>query len=394
MAVQGIFESNRGIVGNRKPDFASALIQIGATGSAPLLALTAGMKSNPAMNTIVHWFEESKIIGRFTLAAGYAANITDLQIDDASSVIPGTIFNIEETGEYIIVNTSDGATMIGVTRGFAGTTAAIITINDHITRVGNAHEESSGIPTPVVNQGSTRQNYTQIFRNAWAVSGTAKAVQFHTGSQLAKNRADAGMFHAEDMERSFWWGRKNIGVRNGNRFSTSDGIDPQIRQYGGVVETPAGGNVDQANFRDFLRRVFKNNIKGQPNERIAFAGDLTLQYLNEAARLDSTFRILTGETDFGMKFTSFICPFGTVKVMTHPLFVENPFYQGSLYVIHPGAIEMRPLRATFREEYDKNGLRIQGVDADQGVITTETCMTLAAPITCGIMEGITGAVAS
>jgi len=80
--------------------------------------------------------------------------------------------------------------------------------------------------------------------------------------------------------------------------------------------------------------------------------------------------------------------------MTHPLFVENPFYQGSLYVIHPGAIEMRPLRATFREEYDKNGLRIQGVDADQGVITTETCMTLAAPITCGIMEGITGAVAS
>lgn len=394
MAVQGIFESNAGIVGNRKSDFASTLLRIAPSGTAPLLALTSGMRSRPAKDTIVHWFEENKIVGRFVFTSGFSDSDTVLAVDDASSIIPDTIFFIEETGEYIIVDASNGDKSITVLRGFASTTAATITSGDHITRVGNAREEGSLIPTPVVNQGFPRLNFTQIFRNAWSLTGTAKAVDFHTGSQLAKNRADAGMFHAEDMERSFWWGRKTIMTRNGKHFHSMDGVDVQIRQYGGQVETPAAGNIDQATFRDFLRRIAAKNIKGQPNERIAFAGDLALQFLSEAARLDASFRILTGETDFGIKFHVFISPFLTIKVMTHPLFNENAHFQGTLYVLHPGAIEMRPLRSTFQENYDTNGNRINGKDADEGVITTETCITLAAPVTCGIMEGITGATAS
>src|SRR3546814_19891228 len=58
---------------------------------------------------------------------------------------------------------------------------------------------ASDMPTAVTQQGHPRMNYTQIFRNGWAISGTAKAVKFLTGSKLAHNKKMCASYHAEDM---------------------------------------------------------------------------------------------------------------------------------------------------------------------------------------------------
>src|SRR3546814_7448676 len=58
--------------------------------------------------------------------------------------------------------------------------------------------------------------------------------------------------------------------------------------------------------------------------------------------------------------------------MTHPLMNGNPVWRNEMYALHPGGITKRVLRDTFSEVYDKNGLRIQGKDADEGVITTRS----------------------
>ena len=81
MAVPGVFASDRNIPGTRRGDFASAILQVFPTGTAPLFALTAGMPSRGASDPVVTWFEEVKIPGRFkvTNTPGTGTSIT---VDD------------------------------------------------------------------------------------------------------------------------------------------------------------------------------------------------------------------------------------------------------------------------------------------------------------------------
>lgn len=386
MAVTGIFASNQSMVGNRRGDFAANILRIWPTGMAPLLALSSGMKQESAADSIVNWFEENKIVGRTNTVSGGTS--TTVVVGDGSSFVPGTILFVEDTGEYIRVEANNGANSLTVVRGMAGTTTTSIDNTMNVTRVGNAFEEGSTMPNSVVNQGSLRTNYTQIFRNAWAVTGTTKAIDYRTGDQLAKSRSEAAFFHAEDQERAFWWGKKDIRNVNGKPFRMMDGLITQIEQYGGTVETLSDGKVSQFILRDYLRQIFAKNIKGEPNERLCFAGDLALQNMAESAGRDGNHEFQTAETDFGFKFHRFLSSFGDINVVTHPLMNENPYFQTKAYFIHPGGIKLRHLRKTKSEGYDTDGNRIDGKDADEGVITTEVAITAMAAETMGVMNNI------
>lgn len=384
MAVKGVFTSDAGIVGDRKGDFASALLQIDPTGSAPLFALTSGMESADATDTVITWFEENKISGRINVTNN-AGTGTSLIVDDASFVVGGEMFLVESTGEYIIVNSVAGSTLT-VTRGFGGTTASAIDGSGTpvpVQKIGTAFEESSSRPVAVANLGYPRFNYMQIFRNAWDVSGTARRVQWHTGNVVAKNRRDAGFFHAEDIERSLWFGRQTIGILNGQPYRTMDGIATQLATN---VRTQLS-STSYVDIRDFLQDVFAKNIKGKPNERIAFCGNTVLAVLDSIAMSQATMNLTPGETEFGMKITKWMTPFGTVSLMTHPLFNDSPLWTENLYVLHPGAIRTRYLRRTSEDDYDRDGTRA-GIDADFGVLTTELSVEYRAEVTGGVFSGI------
>lgn len=393
--IQGIFASNQGIVGDRVGDFSSAILRYQPTGTALLLALTSGMNKAAAADTVFTWFEDSHQTGRADVVSGGTA--TAIQVADGSFYIPGTVLMAEETGEYMLV-TAVAGNALTVIRGLGGTTVTALNNTMHVQQVGNAHEEASGMPVAVTQQGAPRMNYVQIFRNSWAISGTAKAVSFRTGSKLAKNKKECASFHAEDMERAFVWGRSHIGTLNGKQFRMTDGIVAQIEKYGGIVESAAtggtAGDYSRADFEDFIRRVFATNVKGMPNERIAMGGDQVLAVLNQMTMLDGTYNISQGETKVGIAVTTIQTPFGTLKLMTHPLMNENPVWQRELYVLHPGAVRKRMLRETNEEGYDENGKRIQGKDADEGVITTEGGIELGGAKIMGILRNVRRAVKS
>lgn len=387
--------SNQGIVGDRVGDFASAVLQIAPTGTALLLALSSGMGKAGANDTIFHWFEDSHQAGRTGCTSG--GTTTTVVVDDGSMYVPNQILLVEETGEILMVTAIVDNTLT-VVRGLGGTTVTSITGSMNVQSIGNAHEEASPMPTAITQQGSPRMNYTQIFRNAWAVSGTAKAVAFRTGSRVAHNKKMCAMYHAEDMERALLWGRKDVRNYNGKPFRLTDGVVAQIENYGGIVEaantgsTP--GNYSRGDFEDFIRRVFSKNVKGQPNERIALGGDQVLAALNRMTMLDGTYNISQGETKVGIAVTTIQTPFGQLKLMTHPLMNENPLWSKELYVLHPGAIRKRVLRETNDEGYDQNGRRIDAKDADEGVVTTELGIEVGAAQTMGILTNVDTAVAT
>lgn len=395
MAVQGIFTSNQGIVGERQGDFASAVLMTNPTGNSPFLAMTAGMGKEETSDAVFTWFEDSHNPGRAACVSG--GTTTTVVVDDGSFYTPNTILLVEETGEHIFVTAAAGNSLT-VVRGLAGTTITAITASHHVQKIGNAHEEASGMPTAVTQQGAPRMNYTQIFRNGWAISGTAKAVKYLTGSKLAYNKQMCAMYHAEDMERSFLWGKKTLTTLNGKQFRLTDGVLAQIENNSGTVESAAtgavAGDLSRGDLESFIQEVFAYNVKGQPNERIAFSGNMALAVLNRMAMLDGSYQIQQGESKLGIAINTILTPFGTLKLMTHPLMNENPVWNNEMYVLHPGGIKRRVLRDTNQEGYDKNGLRIQGKDADEGVITTEVGVQVGAARTMGIMRNIQQAVAT
>ena len=68
MSVKGVFASDNNIPGSRKGDFASGILMTMPTGSAPLFALSSGMQSAGAMDTVVTWFEENHLSGRISIS--------------------------------------------------------------------------------------------------------------------------------------------------------------------------------------------------------------------------------------------------------------------------------------------------------------------------------------
>lgn len=392
MAVKGVFASDQNIQSSRKGDFASGILMTMPTGSAPLLALTAGMESKDATDTVVTWFEENHLSGRINITNN-AGTGTSVDVDDATQVLAGLVYLIESTGEYIYVESVSGSTLT-VTRGFAGTTPTAVdgsSTAKPMQRISNAQEEGSAKPTAIANLGFPVFNYMQIFRNAWDVTGTARAVDYHTGDIVAKNKRDAGIYHSEDIERAIIWGKQAIGIQNGKPFRTMDGIQAQIT----TNVTAQGANTTWTEIDQFLQDVFARNIKGKPNERIAFCGNGVLQVLNKIARTDGNLtqiNLVPGQTDFGMKITKWMTPYGDISLMTHPLFNENPVWTKDLMVLHPGAMRTRYLRRTFEDTNDRSGTRA-GADADFGVLTTEMCMEYRSEITGGLFTGIDTAAA-
>lgn len=387
MAVKGVFNSDSNIPGSRKGDFASAILQMFPTGSATLFALTSGMASADAVDPVITWFEESHISGRLSITAS-AGLSTSLVVDDASSYTANTVALIEESGEMVFINSISGNTL-SVTRGFANTTATAVSNSSfHLQRIGTTFEESSSRPTGVANLGYMVYNMMQIFRSSWEVSRTARQIQYHTGDVVAKNKRDCMQFHSEDIERSLWFGRRWYGTLNGRPWRLMNGVANIIT----TNVTNAGSTTTYAQVNTFLQTIFEKNIKGAPNERIAFGGNQALTVLNNIARLtgNSTTYITPGQTEFGIKINKWMTPFGDIILMTHPLFNENPNWTKNIYVLHPGAMRMRYLSRTQTDAYDKDGTRA-GVDGDFGVLTTECSVEYGVERTGGQLLGLTAA---
>ena len=359
--------------------------------------MSAGMKERPATDTIVHWPEEDHLSGRLGLVEDITAIETDFTVSsgDSNQVVPGQIYEIQDTGEYVLVTAVNTSTnVLTVVRGFGGTTATLLnggTVNSpkDIQLITIALVQGSSRPVAIMNVGFPKMNYTQIIRDTWEVTKTARHVQFYSGDLVAKARRDAMLFHSEKIERALIWGKRDYGVEDGKPWYTMGGLLSFIT----LNTFTQGANTDYDDIDEFLRKIFERNIKGQPNERLTFCGNKVLQVLNKIARLDGDQTITPGETSFGLKVSKWMTPYGDISLMTHPLMNENPKWTKEMYVFHPGAIVMRWLRRTHEDMYDKDGTRA-GVDADFGVITSELSMEYHVEATAGMGIGIATGAAS
>lgn len=393
MAIRGVFASHSGLIGERGTDLAARVMMTLPGGTAPLLALSSGMPSQSAPQTSFSWIEDEHISGNQAVVTGGNSAAVSIVVDDAGIWQVGTILLEENTGEYLLVTSiaADNIT-VGISRGHGGTTAATITAADTLQSVGNAFEEGGDKPNPVSQKGDERLNYVQIFKNGWAITGTAQSTEYLTGDQLAYNREMCFAYHAEDIERAMIWGRKAVRTLNGKQLRTTNGILAQIEQYNGLVvsanSNATGGQLAMKDLLNFIRRIFDVAPKGMPNERIGFCGSQLLELIQQMVLRDTVYNIDTNETEFGIKVTTIKGINGNLKLMSHPLMVENTRWQRELYVLHPGLIKKRIKRETWTEEFSSKKQNNAGRDATEGYIGDELGFEVKGARCMGIYRNI------
>lgn len=395
MSVRGIFASHSSLPGDRRTnDFGGRLLMNGFGGTAPMLALSSGMPKEPVKNTEFSWVEDTHISGNAAATIEYNAAATSIVVDDSNIWVPNSIVMVQVTGEQLYISAIAGNT-VTVTRGFAGTTAATIPSGAKLQLISTAFGEGTKGAAPVAQVGESRTNYVQIFKSAWSVTNTAKAIEFQMGSKLAENKSQAMMYLAESIERAFMFGRPSVSTQvfegRNVQLRTSGGIQHAIETFGGLVVGAAGNsvpgrlNLDIVN--DFMRRIFDKNVKGFPNERIAYAGSFVLEILQKLVMDVGEYSISSQETIFGIKVTKLITFNGELTLLTHPLWVENPIWNTELWVLHPAGIKRRVLRdiETFSEN---NETQTDALDAEEGHIRTELGFEVKGVQTMGMLTNI------
>lgn len=389
-----------------KKSFAGMITRLMPNGSAPLFGMTSMIGDETAMAVEHGFFSKTMLFPECTVNGGtLTSGTTTITVVSTSNIIPGMILQHAVTRENILVTAVASATALTVVRGVGTVAAASFSDATQWFQVGSAFEEGSNRPQAVNNTPVRITNLTQIFRNTWALSDTARAVQVIAGeTNVAESRTDCAAFHAADIEKAIFFGQKSTSTLNGRPFRTMEGLVAAINNtnyyssiFGGNVNvTTAGGTTTYAQLETALDPVFNQNTDPKiGNERTLFVGGTARKVINGIGKLYGTYDIVDGQTSYGLQFTTFKTSRGMFRMIEHPLFNTNTTWSKMAVAVDLSTFKLAYLgdRKTQSKEFNTEGnvASDSGIDAVGGTLTTElTCVIKNAPANA-IIYGLTAA---
>lgn len=368
----------------RPKSFREMILWAEPNGRAPFTALSAKMKTEKVTDPEFSWWEET--LKHKLVYINDGANITNVATTITVDHGPGTHTNGDGTalvdtdltglmfvaGDLLMIEVnadpnlnevvrvvSTTSTVLTVTRGVGGTTAAAANNNVRISRIGSHYGEGSLSPNTVTSNPTKLTNYCEIQKTAFQVNNTAIATTFRTGDPLKNDRKRKMFDHAEKLEMSAIFGKPS---------ETTDAAGQPLRTMGGIRHflsshvTMFTVDPTEDTFIDAVAGMFDYNAGGAGNERVGFIGNRALMFLNRLVRNNTNVKInYDGKIDaYGMELMKWTLPMGTLAFKTHPLFNIHPQYSSSMLFINPAGVVRRPLVGRDTKE-QKN---IQAPDAD------------------------------
>ena len=386
MAVKGVFASDSGGINDRVGDFTRVICKTYPTGDAPLFALGSGMRRVRAVDTTINWDEMTYFADRVRVMMDTEGDCCTITLEDTSTVISGGVYEVECTGEIIHIIGVMG-NEVTLRRGVGGTGQYVIPAGSFIQKIGTAYAEGSGAPKGYMQVPYPRFNYTQIFKNGYGVTGTAKAIKRHSTNDIyGQSKSEAMMQHSADIERAIIWGVRSYGMDSeGRKLLTMDGINRQIRTNRWTIPN-TGLSLEMLNL--IIKIVFSKNIKGKPNERIAMVGSDVIAVIQDIVRHHTNYDVTHTTTTFGMDISKWKTPFGMLTFVSHPLMNMGGPKASEMYIYHPGSITQHWLRNTKPSESKNSRGNTNGVDADCGHLMSELSVSYSCEITGALVYNI------
>lgn len=402
----GIFNTGNFTPDLAKKSFTGMLTRLMPNGNAPLFVLTSMLKTGTALQVEHGFFTKTMIFPAFTLTADIDATQTTLTVASTANLLPGQLHRLEQTKEVVIINQVISATQVLVSRGVGNVAGAAITVasqNANAYQIGNAYEEASIRPQALAINPVRVTNLTQIFRNTWAISGSTEATQVIAGdTNVAENRQDCAAFHAADIEKALFFGQKSQGYRNGQPFRTMDGLVSIVGNlayyppsYAAPNIFPAGATTNYTQLEDMLDPTLNQTTDPKTgNERLIFVGAKAHRVINNIGRLNGEYQLQHGQTEWGLRFTTFLTTRGTFRLIEHPLFNTNADWSKMAVVVDVATFNVAYLngRQTQNKEFNTSGQVVDnGIDAVGGSLLTEMTCEVHNPPANAVITGLTAA---
>ena len=384
----------------QKKSFAALITRLMPNGSAPLFGMTSMLKTETAVAPEHGFFTKTMLFPSVTTSASYVSTDTTIAVTSTANIVPGMILRVEATGENIIVNTVPSSTSIVVARGVGNVAAGNIGSGVILMQIGSAYEEGSLRPNAVNLTAVRVTNLTQIFRNSWAVTDTARATMTIAGdTNVAESKQDCVGFHAADIEKALFFGQQSSGTRNGQPFRTMDGLISIVGNaayYPPAFPTPnvftAGSTTNWTQLEGFLDVVFNQATDPKvASERVLFVGGTARKVINNIGRLNGTYQLVDGMTNYGLQFSTLKSTRGTFRIIEHPLFNASATWAKMAVAVDLTSFNLAYLadrKTKSEEDFDDNG-----IDAVGGSLTTELTCIVKNPPANSIIYNLTAAAA-
>lgn len=393
--LNGVFNTSMNPAELNMRSFASTLLRLFPNGSAPMFALSSQLGKSSARASTHGYFSKTMSFIKTTSPAGNLAGATTIGVTSNVGMTVGMVLHNPRTRENMLVtNIPAGTVTVDVRRAF-GRVAAAINAADDLMQVGTAFAENSTRPAARQLATTYIPNFTQIFRNAWALSDTARASLSEQGySNIAESRKDCSMFHAADIEAAIIWGQPIMDTTGAQPIHATQGIIDAMEQYAPANTNVAGATTTFAQLVALLEPAFQYSTDmSNAKTRVAYGDATAIKVMNDIGHLYGQVQISQNETSFGMNFTKIKFYKGEINLIEHPL-MNGLGQAGSLLVMDMPALKLAYLdgRDTKPEEYGGNSKAVElGTDGVGGSLTTELAVELVNPYSCAYISGLTAA---
>lgn len=400
-AFQGAYTTDSFVDGQRVKSWRNAIIQTDVNGDVPLTALTNQAKSVKVTDIERNVWDRDQDTLRCVLAASITAASSSLSVTSgALSFKAGDILLLEQTREIVMVAADPvNNTTINVIRGFEGSTPASITyngagINPNVLYLGSAFEQGSNAPTAVQWRPTKRSNYVQIFQEAYEFTRTAKKTEIRTKTDVMTAKNDCLMKMSMGMERAFLFGQKTYIEKNGKPLTTTDGLITQLASAASenIATANTSTGVDYDAFEAYMAAAFKYGS----NQKVGFIGNGTSLFLQQLIRKTDNvqWQMTPGASKFGMKFTEFTTPFGSLLLKRHPQFTmmtggtnnstKYYGYDNAMFILDPGKLEY----FYIDDIQHRTNLQANDADGEKHGFLAECGITLLAPKTHYLIKNL------
>lgn len=375
--------------------FASQILRRYPNGSAPMFALTSQTGRSRAKTSTHGYFTKTLSFTTITLAAGVLIGDVAMTVPTTAGIVVGQLFYNTRTKENVRTSAITSGTVLGIQRAFGRIAAAAMDIGDVLIPVGTAYEEGSLRPVAKRLTTTYVPNYTQIFRNAWALTATARASLQEMGiSNIAENRQDCAMFHSIDIESAIIWGQPVMDTSGNAPVHATQGVLDAMRQYAPSNITAAAATTSYDQLIAMFEPAFEYSTNlGDSRTRVAFTDKVASRVINAIALKSGQVNFVNTQTSFGMKFTQFNFGRGTINMVEHPL-LNGLGQTGSMLVMDMPSLKLAYMegRDTVPENYGVDGKSADnGQDAVGGSLTTELAVELINPYANVYITGLTAA---
>ena len=388
-----------------KDSFEQYVVTTYPAGAHPLFAMSGMFPRERAVSAEHGYFTKAFMFPSLVVddANDLINTDTTLVVDATAGVVAGMTFQVPATREIIRIVSVDSATSLTISRAYGRVAAGAILNNAILFCTGNSHSESSNRPTARNVASTYVPNYTTIFRNAWAVSETARASQraLNYMSNVAETKEDCVMFHTHDFEAITLWSQPKAPAADGsgNLVHATQGIIDAIYQYAAANVTNAGSTTTYAQLETAMALAFAStNSLSATDERVCLCDRTAMKVIVNIGRLFANLSVSDIKTTtFGMVFTEMNFYAGRVRFVEDKALNGSAKPSGLAVVLDPNVIKWNFMEGRDHVPEEFTGSRdsiSSGVDATMGGLLTEMAVSTVNPASCAVINGLTAAAAS